>query len=374
MSSSKTNIKCCQLTTVHPQNDVRVYHKMAKTLAEAGYDVHFIVPADTGATMPGVTLHTLPKDGGRFSRIWRRQPIAFKTILKLKPAIVHFHDPELLLLGLILRILGYKVIYDVHEDVAKQILEKSWISPKLRRVVSRTFRFFEVFAAKRMSAVVIAWTKIADGLQGTKCTLIRNYPSLKEFSTPDLKNVVQSDQSQFIYVGGLTEERGIGKVVEAIGLVRSRAELVLGGAFSDSSFYDQVQTLDGWQKTIFKGWLNRSQVADAITNARAGVLTMLETPNHMVLLPIKMFEYFAAGKPIIASHFPYWKELSEGNGIFVDPSNPQAIADAMDWMIDNQTEAEAMGERGRKMVFEKCNWEKESQHLLELYARTLYVA
>jgi glycosyltransferase involved in cell wall biosynthesis len=363
--------RICQLTTVHQWDDVRIYHKMAKTLAGAGYDVHLVAPAELGIIAPNVTLLALPKIGGRLSRIWKRQPLALRQILKLKPDIVHFHDPELLPLGLLLRFLGYKVIYDVHEDVAKQILEKPWISPVLRKIVSRTFRFFEAFAAKRMSAVVIAWTKIADGLQGTQCTLIRNYPSLKEFSTPDLRSTSSDNTARFIYVGGLTEERGIGKIVEAIELVQPNAELVLGGKFTDPTFFQHVQSGPGWKKTMFKGWLDRSQVAGAISDARAGLLTLLDTPNHLVLLPIKMFEYFAAGKPIIASYFPYWKELSEGNGIFVDPSNPQEIADAMSWVIANPKEAEAMGARGRKMVLEKCNWEKESEKLLELYSDLL---
>jgi len=82
-----------------------------------------------------------------------------------------------------------------------------------------------------------------------------------------------------------------------------------------------------------------------------------------------MFEYMAAALPIIASNFPLWKEIIEGNncGICVNPLEPKEIARAIEYLIEHPDEARKMGENGRKVVLEKYNWENESKKLLKVY-------
>jgi glycosyltransferase involved in cell wall biosynthesis len=86
-----------------------------------------------------------------------------------------------------------------------------------------------------------------------------------------------------------------------------------------------------------------------------------------------MFEYMSAGLPVIASNFPLWKEIVEGNkcGICVDPMDPKAIASAIQWMIDHPEEAEEMGKNGRRAVETKYNWANESKKLVGLYQRLI---
>jgi glycosyltransferase involved in cell wall biosynthesis len=364
--------KVVQLTTVHQWDDVRIYHKMSKSLAGAGYDVHVVAPAELGTIAPSVTLHPLPMVGGRLSRIWKRQPLALRQILKLKPDVVHFHDPELLPLGLLLRFLGYNVIYDVHEDVAAQIQAKPWIALRFRAAIGNAFRIFERMAVKCMSATIVAIKEIGANFNSAKFTEIKNYPKLSEFTNFEPAELAtQNTLPFFVYVGGLTEVRGIKEMVSAIDLAKSKPTLLLGGKFDNKDFYSDLKKQQGWKNTDFKGWLNRSEVAKLLDSANAGLLTLHPTPNHMTSLPIKMFEYFAAGKPIIASDFQYWRNVSGGNCIFVNPLNPQEIADAMDWICNNPLEASEMGKRGQKLVTEECNWEKESEKLLTLYSQLL---
>ena len=77
----------------------------------------------------------------------------------------------------------------------------------------------------------------------------------------------------------------------------------------------------------------------------------------------------SAGIPVIASNFPLWKNIIEGNncGICVDPTNPSQIAVAMNFLKENPEEAKIMGDNGRKAVLEKFNWENEEKKLIELY-------
>jgi glycosyltransferase involved in cell wall biosynthesis len=101
----------------------------------------------------------------------------------------------------------------------------------------------------------------------------------------------------------------------------------------------------------------------------AGLAIFPPSPHYVNKELTKFFEYMAAGIPIIASNFPVWKNLIEGNecGICVDPLNPQEIANAIQYLIEHPDMTRQMGEKGRKAVLEKYNWETESKKLLQLY-------
>jgi glycosyltransferase involved in cell wall biosynthesis len=84
----------------------------------------------------------------------------------------------------------------------------------------------------------------------------------------------------------------------------------------------------------------------------------------------------AAGLPIITSDFPLFREIfqASGCGILVDPLNPQAISEAIKWLLDHPQEAEAMGLRGRQLVFSRYNWNNEGGKLVSLYGRLSLLA
>jgi glycosyltransferase involved in cell wall biosynthesis len=86
-----------------------------------------------------------------------------------------------------------------------------------------------------------------------------------------------------------------------------------------------------------------------------------------------LFEYMAAGLPVIASNFPLWKEIVTGIGcgVLVDPLKPTEIADAIEYLLTHPAEAEQMGIRGREAVERKFNWECEQHKLLQFYESLL---
>lgn len=96
-------------------------------------------------------------------------------------------------------------------------------------------------------------------------------------------------------------------------------------------------------------------------------------PNYVESLPVKLFEYMAAGLPVIASNFPLWKEIVEGNecGLTVDPLNPKEIAETIEYLVKHPEERKRMGENGKRAVKEKYNWEQEAKKLLAVYERLL---
>jgi glycosyltransferase involved in cell wall biosynthesis len=108
-----------------------------------------------------------------------------------------------------------------------------------------------------------------------------------------------------------------------------------------------------------------------LSSALAGLVVLHPTPSYQRSYPVKLFEYMAAGIPIIASDFPLWREIVEeaGCGLLVDPHDPRAIADAAIWLSEHESEAQAMGAAGAAAVRSRFNWSHEAQKLLRLYAR-----
>jgi glycosyltransferase involved in cell wall biosynthesis len=101
----------------------------------------------------------------------------------------------------------------------------------------------------------------------------------------------------------------------------------------------------------------------------AGIVTFHPLPNHLDSHPTKMFEYMSSGIPVIASDFPLWRDIIEGNqcGICVDPLDPKAIAAAIDYVVTHPQAAKAMGENGRRAVLQKYNWTVQANRLIDFY-------
>lgn len=368
-------------TTVHPRTDTRIRIKEVATLArvwpgevalfvqdgkgievapECGYFIH-----DTGAP---------PR--GRFRRMtigaWRM----YRAVRKARPRVAHFHDPELLPWAILLRVLGIQIVFDMHEDIPRQLLHKDWVHPLAARVASWIYILFELSAKRWLDAIVIVVPALRERLDSKNVILIANFPSLSEFpATPEAKR--ERMAGRFVYVGGIVGVRGVREMVEAIGLVRDdRVQLNLLGAFNDEQLEVQMRALDGWRRVQFLGWSDRKTVVAELSKASAGLVLLHPTPQYVISYPVKMFEYMAAGLPVIASDFPLWREIVEGAGcgLLVDPLDPVAIAEAMQWIIDHPEEAAEMGRRGRVAVERTYNWEAESSKLIDLYHRLLPAA
>ncbi|WP_084777098.1 glycosyltransferase [Massilia sp. WF1] len=88
-----------------------------------------------------------------------------------------------------------------------------------------------------------------------------------------------------------------------------------------------------------------------------------------------MFEYMSSGIPVIASDFPYGREIIEGNrcGMCVDPLDPRALAAAIDYPRCPSGYREIDGENGRKAVLEKYNWTVQAKRLTDFYGAISHV-
>lgn len=373
MMRENKSIKTVHLTSAHARHDTRIFLKMCRSLAAAGQAVTLVVADGKGPEeQNGVRILDVGKPSGRLDRMVGATRRVLRQALELDADIYHLHDPELLPAGLLLRRRGKRVIFDAHEDLPRQILSKHYLHPLVRRPLSAVVERFERFACRRLTHVVAATPVIRDKFvaTGIAATDINNFPLLGELES----EVAWSDKDDRVcYVGGITAIRGIRQVVAAMALCRSGVRLDLAGGFGEEGVRAEVEASPGWARVDALGFLSRPQVRDVLGRSVAGIVTFLPEPNHIDAQPNKMFEYMSAGLPVIASNFPLWREIIEGNecGICVDPLDPAAIAAAIDRLVEDPDLARRMGENGCVAVHERYNWGIEERKLLDLYEELL---
>lgn len=365
--------RVCILSTVHNALDIRIFKKEALSLARAGYRVTLVANHHQEETLEGVRIIPLPKTSRRFTRIFVSTWRAWRTAMQSRASLCHFHDAELIPAGLLLRLAGKKVIYDVHEDTPELILTKYWLWKPARAVMARGFNIFEKTAVRFFNAVVTATPAIAAKFTGyAPVRVIQNFPLLHEL-VPALRQ--DTAENAAVFVGGISKARGIREMMEALCLLppRYKATLRLAGVFMPSSLQAEAEKSPGWQKVDFLGWVDRPRMLAALATVKVGLVLFHPHPNHIFAQPNKMFEYMSAGLPVIASHFPLWREIIEGDrcGLTVDPKDPRAIADAMQYLFDNPQKCREFGENGRSAVLLKYNWSMEEKKLLQLYGEVL---
>lgn len=369
--------RIAHITTVHTRRDTRIFLKQCRTLAgQPDYDVYLVVADGKGdAELDGVHIVDCGKaSGGKFGRIimgaWR----VFTTTKRICPNVVHFHDPELIPVGFLLRLWSIDIVYDVHEDFPRQIRSNNWINPLIRWPISLGLPLIEWIAARVFTSVVTVTPKIAQRFSPNKTVIICNFPIQSEFPPVGATNE-PSQNKDFAYVGIITPIRGAKEMVDAIGILNHshQARLRLAGKFMPTSLEEDLRSLPAWQYTDFSGWADRYQIAQILSEVRAGLVVLHPTRNYPDAYPVKMFEYMSAGLPVIASNFPLWKSIVEdaGCGLLVDPRDSLSIASAMRWILENPDEAMAMGERGRKAIEVTYNWNPEAEKLITLYEKIL---
>ncbi len=364
------SMRIVHLTSVHSALDVRIFHKEAKTLARAGHDVTLIAPHDRDEWVGGVRIVALPRPLNRLDRLFHLVWLLFRRALQQKARVYHLHDPELLGVGLLLKVAGRQVIFDAHENLPKQILSKQWIAPILRRPLAVVVGLIEKAFVLSYDRVVVATEDIAKRFRGKHPIVIHNYPILEMMHPRNVAHATD-DECVLVYVGVISRTRGAVEMVRALQRLphRMRVRLDLIGRFEPGDLEDELKALEGYERVRFLGWHSMPQVYRQIADADIGLLCLHPEPNHITALPTKLFEYMAAAIPVIASNFPLWIEIIERNqcGKVVDPLDPADEADAIASLMENPELGREMGKNGRRAVLEKYNWGREAENLLQVY-------
>jgi glycosyltransferase involved in cell wall biosynthesis len=368
-------ITVVHLSSGHDLDDARIYWKECRSLAQAGYTVAFVVPDWRRSRRTGqlsdVEVITVPCWTSRLGRLLALPFSVLLAGLRRNGDVYHFHDPELLPAGFILRLLGKRVIYDTHEDVPRDILIKPWIPRPVRGLLACVVAAAEWLAGRTLSGIVAATPVIARRFPQERTALVQNFARSAEFEPRQPSPMAETPV--IAYVGSITVERCAMEMVRAMDRLSCfpPARLVIAGGMAPTRLIADLSALPGWSRVDYRGHLDRDGVRSVLAQASIGLALFHPVQSYIDSQPVKLFEYMAAGIPIIASDFPRFRSIIEthGCGLCVPPCDVDAIAAAIDRLLANPNEARAMGQRGRALMLRSFSWESEERSLLHLYKR-----
>lgn len=372
--------KVCHFSSAHAPNDTRIFHKQCASLAKAGYDVTFVVKAKDSqsagtSTEKGVKIVQVPVDASsRLKRMLFGAKAVYQKALEVDADIYEFHDPELLPYGLKLAKKGKKVIFDSHEDYPTQIMEKEWIPSPLRKLISKGYKAYETHVVKRLDAVLFPCTKNGVDIfagRAKETVIISNAVMVQEMLSPQECSQAKKDGNTVCCTGSLTYQRGITHLIKAAHL--AGVKLILAGKYSSEAYQQELEKMPEYECVEYKGYLGRKELAEVYARSSIGMSTILNVGQYSSLdnFPTKVYEYMAAGLPVIVSDYPFMRHSvqEDGFGAAVDPADPEAIAQAIRDILSDPQAAEQMSSNGRQAVLTKYNWGIEEEKLFALYRR-----
>ena len=168
--------KIRHVSSVHSIRDPRIFHKQCKSLAALGYDVGLVACHDRAEVIDGVRIVPIARPKGRLDRMARVGRKLYHAAVRERADVYHLHDPELLWVGALLKLRGFHVIYDVHEDVPKQVMSKHWIPRWARPLVAKVVMLVERLAAGIVDGIVAATPSIARKFPPAKTVVVQNFP------------------------------------------------------------------------------------------------------------------------------------------------------------------------------------------------------
>ncbi len=376
--SAKPRPVVCHVTTAHAPFDDRIFHKECLTLARAGYDVHLLACGAPDGVVDGVRLHALPLPPNRLARTLLWPWLACRRVLSLRPApaLVHFHDPELLPAGQVLRLGGMRVIYDVHENVAGDLRWKPYLPGFLRPPAALAYRAAEAFLGVGMPTLHVL-EEIARHYRQPRA-VVRNLPWAGGAAVrPDPP---AGRTPRLVYLGVISTDRGAMTMIElAESLLRRGVDfsLRLVGPILEAHLEPKLRRaieaggLTG--RVSLAGPLPYRRVGEELAAADVGLCLLHPTPNYVNSLATKVLEYMRAGLPVVASDFRRWREhvAGTGAGVHTDVTCVEKIADCVQGLLSDPARMREMSRRGVQAVQSRYCWEREQQKLLAFYRRLL---
>lgn len=367
MSSSARldGLRVLHVSTVHRVSDPRIRLKECRSLVDHGARVRLVArPSTVEVSRDGVEAVVLDDHRSRTDRILRGSREILRHVREFEPHIVHFHDPELLMLARFMR--APVRIYDVHESLPDLVLDRDWIPLRARRIVSRLCRIVEPTLARACSAFVFVDERWAPRFPTRPSREIRNPPLESEFPTVDRS--APPATPHVVYIGELLPERGVHSAVRSINALDSEAVLTLAGPVA-SDLGAELRKLDVAGRLRLPGLVDRSTVGALLASATAGLVLLEPVPAYDDATATKIHEYLGAGLPMILSDTTAHRRIaaSSAAAVVVPYDNDDALTTAIDDLVSDHDHWRSLAMAAQRASTESPTWTTAAASLVELY-------
>ena len=360
------------VTVLHPLRDPRIFYKEVPSLRAAGFEACLVAPHDRSGDVDGVPVVALPLGASRAAR----HAAAAAVLRRMRPRIVHLHDPELLPLGFwAKRTWGAAVVYDRHEAYDARAGAAGF-----------ALRGLERWAVGLLDHVVLAeegyreWAEAS----GVPYTVVPNYALASGPATakrlPDAPSLGRP--IHLLYTGNVTERRGLTTMLDLAAFIRREGRpwhLTLCGRTQDdaerrradariaSEGLDAIVERVGWDR-----FLPQEEMAPYLERAHVGLCLLEPSANYAASVPTKLFEYLQHGLPTVATDLPRWRSFLEqtGSGALVPAGDARAAFASIDrWA--RESDAYATASQSAADAAPRYRWERGAERLVDLYRSLL---
>jgi glycosyltransferase involved in cell wall biosynthesis len=375
------------LSTVHDIGHPRYGMKIVRGLAREGLQVEAWARGRGGPPEePNLQIRLLPPRG-KVARMLDL-PRALLRALRGGHDLVVVSPPETVPLGILAKLAGKRVLWDVEEEGRATILDSDWIPAPLRRPVASVYSTVERIAARTFNGISLAEESYRPRFRtARRVEVIHNYPPRpreQEQSTFAAASRVrwQRPGPRLVYAGSVQADRGLAEVIEAVGLLEKKLpelRLDIYGPIPHASHRRLLERrradLRDPDRVRLHGAVPFQRLPELLAEAQVGLLPMYPTANYRFSEPTKMFEYALAGLVMVAGDIPAWSRLvvEADAGELATPADPGSWADAIARLWERgPEELRAAGERARSHVLRNdLFWEPEQRRLADLCHRIL---
>lgn len=366
------------VTSIHPDFDARIW-KHARSLVQAGCRVRLVCPwrVQDGEVRDGVELRP-------FRRVERRllRPLLIPIRLGRQllsevgdADIVHFHDIDILPWMALLSVFR-TVVYDVHENYPDEMLARDWIPRLLRKPLYHIVGALETNLARivRNCVLVVPAQDARFGAKRLRVIHIRNY------ATRDLLSRVRDDYlsrpDTVVFTGAHHANNGSLLLLDIAARCRARGldlKFLMTDRFSGDGFRRQllgeIERLGLGDRVVIRPYVAAHEIMSVLNEGTIAMSPNLRVPTQEKGIHTKLFEYMAAGLPIIASDLPSQVEFigRAGAGLLARPEDPATFVDALAQLVSDRGRAQQLGVNGQRAFLERYCWETQMPSLLAFY-------
>lgn len=377
---NKRNI--CVITSVHKFIDQRIFNREAITLLNNGYSIDLIAPTDTqdfeyqGINVIGIPI--LPKRL-RFINWFR---ILYKCFSG-KYAVFHFHDPDLLFVGVILKIFtNSRVVYDVHEHYPDRLFIKASRVPRIFRIIaSLIVKYIENICARIIKNVIVVEDSQLKRFKDINCNVIILYnfarvSSFKNYETGD----EFYNKNSIVHTGTLSEARGSLLFIDIIKQIKKTSLKTkwyfvyrFYSAIEEASLLTKIEENNLKNDVKFVQPVPVSEIYKVLEKGDIAISILKPVGQYLKAIPTKIFEYMAYGLPIIAEDSPYNRKYIRDNncGILVRYDDIDGYVSAISKIVNDRNYKMKLGRNGREAFLKYYNWEIQESRLIDFYNKLL---
>lgn len=174
-----------------------------------------------------------------------------------------------------------------------------------------------------------------------------------------------------LYAGAHGMSNDLGVVLAAASILKERSEItivLLGDGKEKQALQEQAAQM-GLKNVFFLPPIPKVEMSDALAAADACIAILKPIPLYGTVYPNKVFDYMAAGRPVLLAIDGVIREVVENHqaGLFVPPGDHQALANSISWLADHPEQARAMGQRGRQAIALDFDRAKLAEQLAEIF-------